>query len=72
MYAVHVVNLPCTVLAAVAATDSDAYHVFINDALMPALRQKALEHELRHIDAGHLYNDVLTVSDMEREAAASL
>lgn len=68
-YAVYVVNFPCTVLAAVAATDSDTYHVFINDALSPDLRQKALEHELRHIDGGHLYNDVLTIREMEEAAS---
>lgn len=69
-YVVHVVNFPGSVRAAVAATDSDTYHVFINDCLSPALRQQALEHELRHIDEGHLFNDVLTIEEME--SAASL
>ena len=68
-YAVHVVNLPFTVLAALAATDSDFYHIFINDCLSPALRQQALEHELRHIDEGHLQNDVLTIEEMELAAS---
>ena len=69
-YVVHVVNFPGSVQAAVAATDSDTYHVFINDCLSPALRQQALDHELRHIDEGHLFNDVLTIEEME--SAASL
>ena len=69
-YTVHVVNLPYTVLAAVAATDSDTYHVFINDALSPALRQQALEHELRHIDGDHLFNDVTPIKLLELEASA--
>lgn len=68
-YAVHVVNLPYTVLAAVAATDSDTYHVFINDCLPPALRQQALEHELRHMDENHLFNDILTIEEMELAAS---
>ena len=68
-YAVHVVNLPYTVLAAVAATDSDFYHIFINDCLSPALRQQALEHELRHIDENHLFNDILTIKEMELAAS---
>ena len=68
-YAVHVVNLPYTVLAAVAATDSDTYHVFINDCLSPELRRRALDHELRHIDEGHLQNDVLTIGEMESVAS---
>lgn len=68
-YAVHVVDLPCTVLAAVASTDSDTYHVFLNDRLSPALRRKALDHELRHIDGGHLQNDVLTIDEMETAAS---
>ena len=67
-YAVHVVNLPCTVLAAVTSTDSDLYHVFINDCLSPELRRRALEHELRHIDDEHLQNDTRTISEMETEA----
>jgi hypothetical protein len=57
------------VLAAVAATDSDFYHVFINDCLSPELRRRALEHELRHIDEGHLQNDVKPIPQMEREAS---
>ena len=67
-YAVHVVNLPCSVLAAVAATDSDTYHVFINDRLSPAARQTALDHEIRHIDGDHLYCDVLPVGYLEQMA----
>lgn len=62
-------NLPHSVLAAVAATDSDFYHVFINDCLSPELRRRALEHELRHIDEGHLQNDVKPIEQMEREAS---
>ena len=68
-YAVHVVNRPYTVLAAVAATDRDTYHVFINDCLSPELRRRALAHELRHIDEGHLQNDVLTIGEMESVAS---
>lgn len=67
-YIVHVVALPASVLAAVASSEDDIYHVFINDCLSPALRQQALEHELRHIDEGHLFNDTLTIEQMEQEA----
>lgn len=68
-YVVHVVNFPGSVHAAVASTGDDIYHVFINDCLSPALRQQALEHELRHIDENHLFNDVLTIEEMESAAS---
>lgn len=67
-YSVHPINFPPSVLAAVVALEDGTYDVFINDALSPALRQKALEHELRHIDNGHLQNDIYTIDEMEREA----
>lgn len=67
-YAVHPINFPPSVLAAVVALGDGTFDIFINDALSPELRQKALEHELRHIDNGHLQNDVYTIEEMEREA----
>lgn len=67
-YSVHPINFPPCVLAAVVALEDGTYDVFINDALSPALRQKALEHELRHIDNDHLQNDIYTIQEMEREA----
>lgn len=69
-YRVHMINFPPSVLAAVVALDDGTYDVFINDVLTPELRQEALKHELRHIDGGHLYNDILTVYDMENEVRA--
>ena len=67
-YAVHLINFPPSVLAAVVALADGTFDIFINDALSPQLRKQALEHEIRHIDAGHLYNDVYTIEEMEREA----
>ena len=67
-YVVHVVNFPGSVRAAVAATGDGIYHVFINDRLSPAARQKALDHEIRHIDGNHLYCDVLPVGYLEQMA----
>ena len=67
-YAVHPINFPPSVLAAVVALGDGTFDIFINDALSPDLRRKALEHEIRHIDAGHMYNDIYTIEEMEREA----
>ena len=67
-YHIHLLSFPPSVLAAVVALDDGTYDVFINDALPRQLQLKALRHELRHIEKGHLHNDVLTVEDMEREA----
>ena len=67
-YRIHLLPFPPAVLAAVVALDDGTYDVFLNDALSLDLQRKALRHELRHIDKGHLYNDILTVEDMEKEA----
>ena len=67
-YAVHPINFPPSVLAAVVALGDGTFDIFINDALTPQLRKQALEHEIRHIDGGHLYNDIYTIAEMEREA----
>ena len=60
-----VVNFPPSVLGATVSFDDGSYDVLLNDCLSPELREKVLQHEMRHIDGGHCYNDVLTVSDME-------
>ena len=67
-YVVQVVNLPGGVHAAVATTGDDVYHVFLNDQLSPAARRDALDHEIRHIDGEHLFNDVLPIGMMEQIA----
>ena len=67
-YNIHLLTFPPAVLGAVVALPDGTYDVFLNDALPRPLQHKALLHELRHIDLGHLYNDILTVEDMEREA----
>lgn len=71
-YVVHVVNFPGGVHAAVATTGDDIYHVFINDQLSPAARREALDHELRHIDENHLYNDILPIGYMEQVARGQI
>lgn len=43
------------------------YNVYINSNLSPEKKQKALEHELRHIQCGHLYK-CSTIEDDELEA----
>lgn len=67
-YVVHVINFPGGVHAAVAITGDDIYHVFINDALSVHQRRRALDHEIRHIDQNHLYNDILPIGYMEKIA----
>ena len=67
-YVVHVVNFPGSVRGAVATTGDDVYHIFLNDCLTPEQRREALEHEIRHIDGEHLYNDILPVNHLEQLA----
>ena len=66
-YVVHVVNFPGSVRGAVTVAD-DVYHIFLNDCLTPEQRREALDHEIRHIDGEHLYNDILPVGYMEQIA----
>jgi hypothetical protein len=64
----RMVRFPLTVLGAVVLLDDGSYDVFLNSCMTVEIQQKALEHEMRHIDKDHFYNDVLTVAALEAEA----
>ena len=67
-YRLRTISFPPSILAACVMLEDGSYDVFVNDCLSLELARKALEHETRHIDGGHLTNDILTVHDLERAA----
>lgn len=71
-YNLRIVALPLTVLGAVVLLDDGTYDIFLNAQIGEDMQKKALEHEIRHIDGGHLYNDILTADQMELEADGKL
>jgi len=66
---VHVrrVSLPRTVRAVTVTDPEGDYNVYLNGALPQEVQRSALEHELRHIDRGHFYNEK-SVLENELEA----
>lgn len=68
IYNLRFVVLPLRVFGAVVLLEDDTFDVFLNAAVSEEMQQKALSHEIAHIDNGHLYNDIYTVADLEREA----
>lgn len=67
-YAVVMYPFPGDILACVQV-DPDGYPtIFINDYLSRPAKQKALDHELRHIMNGDFHNHY-TIYDAERQAA---
>jgi hypothetical protein len=64
-YNLHSIDLPLPVVGAVVLLYDGSYDIFLNALLPDELREKGLKHEIQHIDQGHLYNDVLRVTDME-------
>ena len=68
-YNLRLIQLPLTIYGIVVLLNDDTYDVFINSAISSDMQEKALLHEITHIDSGHLYNDVDTVVFMEQEAS---
>lgn len=65
-YRVYMMPFPGTIKAAVKV-DAEGYpSIYINDALSPEARKRALKHELRHIERNDLYND-LPIEEVEAE-----
>lgn len=71
-YTLRLVRLPATIYGAAVLLDDGTYDVFINNLLSEEAQQRALSHELEHIDREHLYDDLRSVSVMEAEANGTL
>ena len=56
-YFVYYLPLPATVHGSVRLNDDGTYSVYLNSLDTAEEWRRTIEHELRHIEAGHLYSD---------------
>ena len=54
---IRIIPLPETVPAVVLPNDDGTFDIYINAILPEELQDKALRHELQHINLDHLYNN---------------
>lgn len=67
----HLVNLPTKVRAVTVLEADGGYTIYLNAKLPLNQQRDAALHELRHIAYDHLYDDIRTIGEIEREASAS-
>lgn len=67
---IRYIDLPTTVNAVTVPDEDGNYNVYINDRLSYEAQQEAYEHELYHIEHGHIYN-YEPVTDCEAETKAN-
>lgn len=67
-YFVRCVKLPPRIEGATVPNDDGTFDIYINSVFNEKKRSEILAHELRHIEGGHFYNDVLPVREIERLA----
>jgi len=65
---IRFITLPAKIHGFVMEDPAGDYNVYIRSEDAPEVQQRTLRHELRHVDLGHLDNDVLSVREKEREA----
>lgn len=56
-YRVYMVNFPPGIRAATRISEDGFASIYLNDNLSDAAKQRALDHEFRHIDRGDFYSD---------------
>ena len=66
-YIVRIVRLPRHIHGFTMPDENGDYNIYLNDRLSDADLVKAYDHEVRHIEAGHFYDDTKTVSEKENE-----
>ena len=52
---IRYVRLPASIRAYTLTDNNDDYNVYVNSALNSIERQKAIDHEIRHINGEHFY-----------------
>ncbi len=69
-FAVRMMDFPGDILASVDLTKdgSDFANFYINDWLAPAAKQKAFDHEMKHLRRDDFRND-RTIEEVEEEGA---
>ena len=67
---IRLVKMPLSVKAYTLTDTNDDYNVYVNDALDTTQQKKAVEHEMRHIQADHFYRPTTAARD-EAEAEST-
>lgn len=62
------IALPYTIKGVTLPNNDGTYSIYINTTIPQEQQEKALRHELTHVDKGHLH-DPYSVADNEAEAA---
>ena len=65
---IRYVRLPASIRAYTLTDDNDDYNVYVNSALNSIQRQRAIDHEIRHIKGDHFFRDSDVATD-EKEAS---
>ena len=66
-YIVRIVRLPMHIHGFTMPDENGDYNIYLNDRLSDAELVRAYDHEVKHIEAGHFYDDMKTVSEKEKE-----
>ncbi len=56
-------SLPGKVRGVTVKDSDDNYNIYVNTNLNPEQQQKAIAHELKHIDKNHFYNENTAVEN---------
>ena len=68
---IRYIKMPASIRAYTLTDDNDDYNIYVNDALNSIQRQKAIDHELRHINGQHFYRATSVATD-EKEAESAV
>ena len=55
---VRLVRLPSTIYGVTVKDENGDYNVYINSNLSVSAQNRALEHEMKHIERGDFYSDI--------------
>ena len=67
MVFIREIELPMKIRGYTSPDEDDNYNIYINKDLSDDAKQKALEHELSHIEKGHLFCEEMSVYSIEKE-----
>ena len=67
-YIIRIVSLPEHVGGLTMVDENGDYNIYLNSRLSPDRLVEAYDHEVAHIQSGHLYDDTKTVEEKETEA----
>lgn len=63
---IRLLALPLAVRAVTLPNEDGTYDIYVNEELPAELRQRAAEHELRHIQQNHFYDyNPVWINEME-------